>query len=217
MFIFLDESGDLGFDFNKKSPTSTFAVTLLVCKNYSAVKALQKAVNRTLKNKINHKANKKSIKHELKGTETTIANKTYFLQQAFKDPNWEIYCVILDKRELIKHLDHPPVHKNIYNSCARQILETVNFNHTGLREVRLIIDRSKNSKEILEFNRYVGDHLAGLLELNTKLTIEHQTSTENSGLQSADLFSWGVFKKHESLDDSWYLLFKERIRIELLI
>lgn len=215
MFIFLDESGDLGFDFGTKSPTRMFAITLLVCKNNSAVKAFQKSINRTLKNKINHKANKKSIKHELKGSETTIASKKYFLQQILDNPDWDIYCVLLNKQELIKKLDRPSVHKNIYNNCARQILETVDFNHSSLKKVNLIIDRSKNSKEIIEFNRYVADHLAGLLQPNTHLIIEHQTSAENAGLQSVDLFSWGVFKKHESNDEVWYSLFKSRIKVEL--
>src|SRR5579864_6243897 len=96
MFIFLDESGDLGFDFKSKSPTNIFAITLLACKNWFAVKDFQKSVSRTLKNKINHKANKKSIKHELKGSETTIATKKYFLQQILNNFDWNIYSILLN-------------------------------------------------------------------------------------------------------------------------
>jgi len=33
MFIFLDESGDLGFDFENKSPSQKFVITLLVCES----------------------------------------------------------------------------------------------------------------------------------------------------------------------------------------
>ncbi len=217
MFIFLDESGDLGFDFTKKSPTNIFAITLLTCKNETTVKDFQKAVNRTLKNKINHKANKKSIKNELKGSETTIASKEYFLRQVLANPNWDIYCILLNKQKLMQKLNQPPVHKNIYNNLARQVLEKVDFNHSLLKKVNLIVDRSKNSKEIIEFNRYVADHLAGLLGANTKLIIDHQTSTENAGVQSVDLFSWGVFKKYETQDTKWYSLFKSRIKIELIV
>ncbi len=193
-----------------------FAITLLVCKNWFAVKAFEKSVSRTLKNKINHKANKKSIKHELKGSETTIATKQYFLQHVLRNSDWDIYCIALNKRELIQNLDKPPVHKNIYNSLARQILEKVDFNHSTHKAVRLVVDRSKNSKEILEFNRYVADHLAGLLEPNTSLIIEHQTSVENAGVQSVDLFSRGIFKKHEAKDEKWYTLFKDRIKVEIV-
>lgn len=56
MFIYLDESGDLGFDYfdyNKKNTTKKFVVTLLVCNSANARKAFEKAVRRTLKNKLN--------------------------------------------------------------------------------------------------------------------------------------------------------------------
>jgi len=33
MIIFLDESGDLGFDFNKPKTSCKFVITLLVCQN----------------------------------------------------------------------------------------------------------------------------------------------------------------------------------------
>jgi hydroxymethylpyrimidine/phosphomethylpyrimidine kinase len=69
MFIFVDESGDLGFDFTKKGTSSHFAITLLVCKNQDVVKSFNQAVKRTLKNKL--KAKRKNI-FELKGWDTTI-------------------------------------------------------------------------------------------------------------------------------------------------
>ena len=37
MIIFLDESGDLGFDFCKPKTSSKFVITLLVCDNRDAV------------------------------------------------------------------------------------------------------------------------------------------------------------------------------------
>lgn len=68
MFIFLDESGDLGFDFSKRKTTKKFVITLLVCDTDEAQREFTKAVRRTLKNKLNRK--KKNSRHvtELKGT-----------------------------------------------------------------------------------------------------------------------------------------------------
>lgn len=51
MIIFLDESGDLGFDFSRKKTTKKFIITLLVCNSDSVRKEFTKAVRRTLKNK----------------------------------------------------------------------------------------------------------------------------------------------------------------------
>jgi hypothetical protein len=76
MFIFLDESGDLGFDPNKNN-SRHFTITLLVCEDKQVQDQIKKAVKRTLKNKINHKA-KKRIVEEIKGTGTSLEVKKYF-------------------------------------------------------------------------------------------------------------------------------------------
>jgi hypothetical protein len=57
MFIYLDESGDLGFDFTKSKTTRHFVITLLVCDGRSVHVQFEKAVRRTLKNKLNRKKN----------------------------------------------------------------------------------------------------------------------------------------------------------------
>ena len=72
MFIYLDESGDLGFDWTKAKTSRYFVITLLVCDGKHTQDKFRKAVRRTLKNKINHKKNKKRVVHELKGEETTF-------------------------------------------------------------------------------------------------------------------------------------------------
>lgn len=213
MRIYLDESGDLGFDFEFKSPSRYFVITLLVCNGNGTDKVFFKGIQRTLKNKINCKATKKTIKRELKGSETTLGTKQYFYKQISDSNGWDIYSIILDKQNLYRKLGATPVHKNLYNSLARRVLEKVNF-HNVSNLVRLAVDRCKNNTEVAEFNRYVADHLAGLLPLKTKLIIEHQSSFDNFGIQAVDLFCWGIFKKYESADENWYQVYKERIQLE---
>lgn len=162
MLIYLDESGDLGFDFESKKPSLYFVITLLVCKNGATTKVFQKGIERALKNKVNHKANKKTVKQELKGSETTIGVKRYFYKHITCCLDWCIYTIVLDKRNLYQKLGVVPVHKNLYNNLARQILEKVSFDKVD-NPVRLLVDRSKNTTEMIEFNRYVADHLASLL------------------------------------------------------
>ena len=48
MHIYLDESGDLGFEFNDRSPSSHFIITLLVCDSSESVKAIKKSVEKTI-------------------------------------------------------------------------------------------------------------------------------------------------------------------------
>ncbi len=80
MFIYLDESGDLGFDFGKQKTTKKFVITLLVCHSHNTVKEFQKAVRRTVRNKI-HKKNRPRQTVELKGINTALKTKKYFLKQ----------------------------------------------------------------------------------------------------------------------------------------
>lgn len=55
MFIFLDESGDLGFDFGKPKTSRHFVIALLVCDDKLTQTGIRTAVSRTLKNKLNQK------------------------------------------------------------------------------------------------------------------------------------------------------------------
>ncbi|MGC8660075.1 MAG: hypothetical protein ACP5U1_13480 [Desulfomonilaceae bacterium] len=52
MFIFLDESGDLGFDFNNLNTTKKFVITILVCDNRAVVNQFSRAVLRAKKSKL---------------------------------------------------------------------------------------------------------------------------------------------------------------------
>jgi len=48
VIIFLDESGDLGFDFRKRKTTKKFVITLLVCNSDAARMEFTKAVSWTI-------------------------------------------------------------------------------------------------------------------------------------------------------------------------
>ena len=69
MYIFLDESGDLGFDWQQTKPSCFFVITLLVCEHLQTKRNFSTAVKRTLRH-INH-ANKK-IGSLIKKSSTTL-------------------------------------------------------------------------------------------------------------------------------------------------
>jgi len=90
VFIYLDESGDLGFDFTKGKTTRKFVITLLVCDTQTAPRQFKKAVRRTLKNKINRRKKKSERILELKGSNTRIEIKKYFFKQ-LKDVSFRTF------------------------------------------------------------------------------------------------------------------------------
>ncbi len=73
-------------------------------------------------------------------------------------------------------------------------------------------DRSSSKREIADFNGYVARQLQGRLDPRVPLDMYHHRSTENLGLQAADLFSWGTFRKHERNDAAWFDVFRSKVR-----
>jgi hypothetical protein len=211
MFIFLDESGDLGFDFYSKSPSRYFVITVLVADDYTP---FAHAVERTLKNKLRKRKNG-ALPNELKGSDTRLAIKQYFYQQLQKYEQWYINAIVLDKHAL---WDDPnllnDVHR-LYNLLSRDVLMGINMTPYDA-QVHLYIDRSKDASEINRFDTYIRSHLESWVAPSTLLNIEHVRSQTNAGLQAVDMFCYGIARKFERQDLSWYDCFQHHIRREIL-
>jgi hypothetical protein len=212
MFIYLDESGDLGFDFSKVKTTRKFVIAALVCFSQAAERDFKKAIRRTLKKKVNRSKNKSRWVGELKGTGTSLEVKEYFFRQV-RCQDWAAYALVLNKARVKEALRTKLGKKKLYNFLARFLIEKLPIRQAAVN-VRLVIDRSKNRDEISDFNQYVENHLQAILPLNTGLTIEHLTSHERAGLQAVDLFCWGIARKYERGDLAWYNLFKHMLKYE---
>ena len=212
MYIYLDESGDLGFDLSKEGTSTRFTLTLLVCDSLQAKKAIKKAIGRTIKNKIKGKRKIDKSFKELKGTNTTGAVKQYFYRQIQSDA-WGLYTVVLNKQRVHSQF-HPGLGQSkLYNFLSRFIIQQLPLSDVQTN-VHLIVDKSKNRTEIRDFNQYLQNYIEGQLPLNTGLTIEHLNSHEAPGLQAVDLFCWGIGRKYTRQDTQWYDCFAEKIRFE---
>lgn len=213
MIIYLDESGDLGFDWSKKKTSRYFVITLLVCEGKHVQTAFRKAVKRTLKNKLN-RGKKKRFVHELKGEGTDISTKEYFYKHSPK-AGWHIFSVSLNKARTQPHLQTKVGKKKLYNFLARFLLEKVQFPE-NLPALNLVLDRCKDTEEIRDFNQYVENQLEALSPLNTRLYITHEQSHENPGLQAVDMFCWGIARKNDRGDSAWYRMYQNKIRFETI-
>ena len=215
MYIFLDESGDLGFDFKNKLSSRFFSVTILLVKNYLTFKY---AIRRTFKKKFS--LIKQKRKQELKGAETKLELKRFFFNQIINDQDWYLHTAILDKYNFIKHQHNdshydPSLTKNkIYNILTKAVLENISVFDENV--IHFYVDKCKTYDEIQIFNAYVTKYLLSTLSQTITLNIEHLDSKKNAGLQAVDLFSYGVFRKYERVDFSWYSLFENRITREIL-
>jgi hypothetical protein len=206
-YLYLDESGDLGFDFVHKKPSRFFTVTILLVKGMENNRALINGVKMTIRRKLNITKKRQGLVTELKGERTSSNVKEYLYKHLYGIP-FELYCITMNKRQAFAKLADQK--HRVYNYIARLVLEEISFDDAVSR-VELIIDKSKNKAQILEFNSYVINHLQGRLDPKVPLDIYHRASNEEYGLQATDVFSWGVFRKYERADAEWFDRFSSNV------
>ncbi len=214
LYLFLDESGNLGHGFQSAGVSRHFVITILEAPDNAAKKAIEKAVERTMKNKIRGKSRShQNLITELKGAKTSHAIKKYFYEQVAEVP-FKLYAVILDKKRFVNHLQ---VSENrVYNFVAHLAIKEVPLEHAPERVV-LVLDRSKSKPEILVFNQFLLNQLEARLPPQIPLDIFHDDSQTNKPIQAVDLFAWGIFRKYEGEDIQWYEVFRNKIVYEQVV
>lgn len=196
-YLYLDESGDLGFDFVNKKPSKFFTITILAVSSFDNNKKILKAVKMTLHRKFKKKDNVR----ELKGKDISLEVKKY-LYKNLKEIKFGIYAITLNKQRVYEELTRSK--SRVYNYIAKKVLEQIPFEKNNKDRVQLIIDKSMGKPEIVEFNAYIRRQLEAKLNPKVPLDIYHWRSHENYGLQVADVFCWGIFKKYEAHKTEWY-------------
>lgn len=210
-YLYLDESGDLGFDFVNKKPSKFFTVTILALRGLESNRRLIKAVKVTLRRKLNPRRRRKRITQELKGCDTTIEIKQYFYKQV-KDIQFTIYTITLNKQRVYERLRREK--SRVYNFIARKVLDQIPFEKNHNERVELILDKSMSKPEILEFNSYIRKQLEGRLNPSIPFDMYHWKSHETHGLQAVDMFCWGIFQKYERRKTEWYDVFALKVQFD---
>jgi hypothetical protein len=209
-WLYLDESGDLGFDFVNKKPSKFFTIAVLATSSPETNQAFKWAVKRTLRHKLKPTAKDGSLAEELKASSTLPAKKEYAWRQ-IADCRFAIYAVTLNKRRVFSKLAADK--ERTYNFVARQVVDQIPFEKaTG--HVQLIVDRRKSRHEIAEFNQYIAQQLQGRIDPSLSLDFVHGDSKDWPGIQFADLFAWGIFRKYERGEETWWNVYKEKVRLE---
>ena len=196
--IFLDESGDMGFDNPKAS--KYFIVTLLIFDLKEEVE-----IKRIVK-KIRQKILKKSLKQspELKWNNSNheIRQKILIKLSSIKS---EIFTIIIDKSKIYDRLKEKK-HK-LYNYISNLIINECSIEG----KFCLIVDRSKNKRSLRDdFDNYIRFRL----KENSNIVISHEDSKSNGALQVLDFVSGAIFHKYEFENEDYYNLIRGKIVTE---
>lgn len=207
-WLYLDESGDLGFDFENKQPSKYFTICILATSNPETNRTFRYAVTKTLKRKVNRR--RKHPAAELHAHSTTRSVKEYTCD-LIKDHRYGVYALTLNKRGALPYLTQDKAH--VYNFVARNLIDRIPFERAD-GNVILSVDRSKGSAQRREFNEYLSAQLEGRLDPKVRLSIIHEPSEKSPGLQLVDMFAWSIHRKYEQNDDTYVSLFKEKLNCD---
>ena len=213
LIIYLDESGDLGFDFKNNKTSRFLVIALLVYENDNGTNHIRRCVQKTLRNKAPKNA------YELKGSFLTPTVKKYFLNEMKKSENWRLYAGIADKQCWMNHhvMNNSDTAKKkiLYEEISKRVLLQLD-NLDCVSNLDLVIDRSKNQNEIAAFDAAIVSAIRSRLPRKAKITIRHRSSHEEHGLQAIDVFCSGIGRKYEKNDVVWYNEFSEKIAVEVI-
>lgn len=203
-YIFLDESGDLGFDFKKKGTSKFFVVTFLFIEG--SKKPIDKIVKKThseLTGKIKRRI---GVLHAV--NEKPVTRQRLLKRLTAKDCT--IMAIYLNKEKVFTKLqDEKQV---LYNYVTNILLDRIYTKKVVPTDkaIELIASRRETNKFLNENFR---DYLNRQIKNNHKgaVSISIKTPAEEKSLQAVDFVSWSIFRKYEKGDRDYYNIIKGKI------
>lgn len=206
LYIFLDESGDLGF--SEKS-SKWFLFTLVVVNDPKILERVMKKARKSLKKKYKHAF---SELHAYHCDDITRLRVLKSLAQV----DISIVTTVLNKEKVYVDLQNQ---KNyLYNYTANIILDRLLNSKIieGDHHISLVVDR-KDTKKSLQ-NNFISYITEAMQEKrNGGFEMSLAASYHEKGLQAVDFISWSIFRKYERGDFEFYEIIKDKIIDERLL
>ncbi|MDO8497420.1 MAG: DUF3800 domain-containing protein [bacterium] len=203
IYIFLDESGDLGFNPSKKN-SKYFVITVLATEDKRKVEKVIKKIHSSLRKKTKKLSG--GILHCYKEKPAT----RHKLLQKLSGLNIHIMTIYLHKVKVFTHLqDEKHV---LYNYVTNILLDRIMSKKliNVVANVHLIAAKR-------ETNKFLNDNFSNYLKTQARdnhkirLDIVIRTPSEEKGIQAVDFVSWSVFRKYEHGDAEYYKEIKNKI------
>lgn len=202
-YIFLDESGDLGFN-PKKRNSQFFVITILFAKDKKPLEKVVKKVHQLLRKKVKKLSG--GVLHAVKERPHTRKK----LLKLLVERNCVIMTIYLNKAKVYTHLKNEK--HVLYNYVTNILLDRI------MKKKILNI----NSPIILvaarrETNKFLNENFTNYLKQQVKtnhkslIQIVIKSPSGEKTLQAVDFVSWSIFRKYEFKDKTYYEIIKECI------
>ena len=206
-YIYLDESGDLGF----RGKGSTYFILTCVKIQDERTNLLFKRIPKDVRQRSLAKKTKKTS--ELKFSNSSVLIRERFLSRVAK-LDIEIYSLIVNKEYTQQKLkDNLPV---LYSYLIKILLENV---ITPNNKIHICIDRCMSSSQRSNFENYINTEFLYKFNKVPELTILHENSNSNEALQVIDFICGAFGYKYNTAqlkgDFEYYTnIMRERIKVE---
>jgi hypothetical protein len=202
-YIYLDESGDLGFEQDKKRSTTFFLVTFLFVPMKRPLNKLVSYTHRQLK--LKHKM-KRPVLHCFQEKPVTRIR----LLKKLAEKDCRIMAIVLNKNQVYTKLQNEKA--VLYNYITNILIDRIVQKKLlpVQQRIHLIASRRETSKFLnLNFKNYLEQQVQNkhLIDFEVQIKKPH----EEKGLQAVDFVSWAIFRKYEYGDDSYYNIVKPLI------
>jgi len=203
IYIFLDESGDLGFNFKKKGTSKVFVITCLFIENKRRLEKIVRKTHSELQKKYKRKF---GVLHAVK--EKPLTRQRLLKRLAEKDCS--ITTIYLNKLKVYTKLqDEKQV---LYNYVANILLDRIYTKKlVSLKDkIYLIASRRETNKFLNEnFKTYLNNQAKNRHKIDMEILVK--TPFEEKSLQVVDFACWAIFRKYQYGDDSYYNVIKDKI------
>ncbi|MBI4170354.1 MAG: DUF3800 domain-containing protein [Candidatus Aenigmarchaeota archaeon] len=201
MYIFIEESGDLGFDFKKDGKPSDFFLV-------GAIKAKdEKYLNRVLKRHRKRLKKKKSEKAEIKFSNTSHENKRRILEDIAK-LDLEIIIVYIDKHKAYSYVKDDPLRMYSY---LLKILAEKCFSAPLTEDTTIVFDRAFSKIQQTALELYLTTQNEQLLTNRQKVKMIHLPSHESQGLLCTDFVCGAAMKKLLDKNSTYFDVVEKRV------
>lgn len=195
MYIFLDESGDLGFDFSKGRTSKYFVISFLFVDNRRQIEKVVRNIHSGLRKKYKMRSGVLHAFHEEPSTCLRFCKK-------LSERPVSVMAIYLNKSKVYTKLqDEKAV---LYNYVTNILLDRIMTKRLVDKEqpIELIASRRETNKFL---NKNFSNYLEQQVRQNhgLQLRVSIKTPQEEKCLQAVDMVSWAIFRKYEYGDESY--------------
>ncbi len=217
-FIFLDESGEFGYE----AGSSDF---LLIALLETDKPKLLKNVMRKEKKRLHDKGWPPDL--EIKGThlfgchrnkdvpkeiaDNRIDHLTRIIERILGTGATPHYSIVR-KARITQNLRNAP-YGIAYNYFAGSLLCKLHNGEMNFPTTLVVDQRNKETHAHMPFDGYIQTRIITDCNHEHAFAIRHEESHRWLGLQAVDFISWGLFRHHEHSDDRFYNIIKPNVRL----